>query len=173
MRKALVALAAMLAVLVPGAPAWAHARLLSADPAKDATLAKAPTTVTLTFSARLNPDFATIVVSDAAGRRIPASAPAVDAGVATVTLTPPLTNGLHTVAYRVVSVDGHTVQGSYPVTLADPALPAAGASAPTAAPPADSGGIPTGLLIAPAALGVIALLGYVVGRRRAAARAFH
>jgi len=178
-RKALLALAASLlaaivAVLTPGAPAWAHAQLLAADPAKDATLARAPAAVTLTFSARLNPDFATIVVSDAAGRRIPASAPAVDAAVASVTLTPPLANGLHTVAYRVVSVDGHTVQGSYTVTLADPALQAAAPSpsAGVSAPPTDSGGLPAGAL---AALGVLlaalTLLGYAVGRRRAAARA--
>jgi len=175
-RKALLALDAIVAVLATGSPAWAHAQLLSADPAKDATLTKAPTAVTLTFSGRLNPDFATIVVSDAAGRRIPASAPAVDAAVASVTLTPPLANGLHTIAYRVVSVDGHTVQGLYPVTLADPALPAAtlAPAAGTSAPAAESGGVTTSALIALAALGVIlaalTLLRYVVRRRRAAAR---
>lgn len=180
MRRALLALAAVLAVLAPGTPAWAHVQLLSADPAKDATLTRAPTAVTLTFTERLNPDFTTIVVSDPAGRRLPAAAPAVEAATATVTLTPPPANGRHTVAYRVVSVDGHTVQGSYTVTLADPALPAAvlaptaGASAPAAASPAGSGGVPAGVLIAVAGLGVIlavvALLAYA-GRRRAAARA--
>lgn len=168
MRKALLALAALLAVLAPGTPAWAHVQLVAADPVKDATLAKAPTAVTLTFSERLNPDFATIVVSDAAGRRVPASAPAVAAEVATVTLTPPPANGAHTVAYRVVSVDGHTVQGSYRLTVADPALPAAvpvrsaGAPAPAAAPPADSGGLPTGALIALGALGVLLAVGALV-----------
>jgi copper resistance protein C len=178
-RKSLIALAATLAVLAQGSPAWAHAQLLSADPAKDATLAEAPTAVTLTFSERLNPDLATIVVSDAAGRRIPASAPAVDAAIATVTLTEPPANGIHTIAYRVVSVDGHTVQGSYTVTIADPArsaaslAPTAGAPASAVAPPTDSGGIPAGVLGALFALGVIlpalALLLYWVRRQRAAA----
>jgi hypothetical protein len=177
MTRALLALAAMLAVLAPGAPARAHAQLVSTDPAKDVTLTGAPAAVTLTFSERLNPDFATIVVSDAATRRIATSAPVIDAATGTVTLTRPLANGVHTVAYRLVSVDGHTLQGSYAFTLADPALPpATGAAVPgAAAPAAGSGGIPVGVLIALAAFGVIlvaiALFLYVSGRRRAAARA--
>lgn len=177
MRKALLALAAVLAVLLPGTPAWAHAQLVSADPAKDATLPTAPTAVTLTFSERLNPDFTTIVVSDAAKQRVPASAPAVDAAAGSVTLTQALNNGSYTVAYRVVSVDGHTVQGSYAFTVKDPAKPAAApppASAPAAAAPsADSGGIPSGVLIGLGAAGVLlaaAAYLFLGGRRRAAVR---
>lgn len=178
MRKALLALAAVLVVLLPAAPAWAHAQLVSADPAKDATLSKAPASVTLTFSERLNPDFTTIVVSDAGRRRIPAATPAVDGGVGSVALGGRLGNGAYTVAYRVVSADGHTVQGSYPFTVADPALPAAetAAAPPAAAPPAgDSGGIPVPLLIGLAAFGVVlvavAVRLWTTARRRAGVRA--
>lgn len=151
MRRLLIAVAAVLAVLGPGSPAWAHAQLVSADPAKGATLTAAPATVTLGFSERLNPDFTTIVVSDAARQRVAASEATVDKARGTITLTGALGNGVYTVAYRVVSVDGHIVQGSYPFTLADPNLPAAAPPEPSraAAPaPADtSGGAPTWLLI--------------------------
>jgi hypothetical protein len=180
MRRLLLVVAAVLVVLAPSAPAWAHAQLVSADPAKDATVAKAPTTVTLVFSEQLNPDFTTIVVSDSARQRIPAGDPVVQGVNGTLTLSQALGNGAYTVAYRVVSNDGHTVQGSYTFTVADPALPAAAAVVPSAsalheaaAPPAGSGGIPTGVLIGLAALGVVlaglAAYFYVSGRRRTTA----
>jgi methionine-rich copper-binding protein CopC len=174
-RKALAALAAVVIVLLPAAPAWAHAQLVSADPAEDASLARAPASVTLTFSERLNPEFTTIVVSDAARQRIPAAAPTVDAGKGTVSLTQPLSNGAYTVAYRVVSVDGHTVQGSYPFTVADPARPAAAAASQPAVARADrSTGISTPVLIGLGSFGVLCVLVvaylYVSGRRRAARR---
>ena len=162
--------AAFAAVLLPGSPAWAHAELIASTPVRDATLAKAPTAVTVTFSERLNPEFATIVVSDSARQRLGASAPVVDAGSGTVTLSSPPGNGTYTVAYRVVSVDGHTAQGSFTFTVADPALPAAPTTGPPVAAPAGSGGVPTALLIALLiALGVsvaaIMILGYVSWRR--------
>ncbi|WP_328474551.1 copper resistance protein CopC [Actinoplanes sp. NBC_00393] len=175
MRRLLLALAAVLAVLAPSTSAWAHAQLVASVPTRDATLAEAPSVVTLEFNERLNPDFTTIVVSDAAQQRLPASDVVVDDVRGRVTLTGPPANGTFTVAYRVVSVDGHTVQGSYPYTVADPDLPAASASAVAAAPDADeaTGGVPAGVLAGLGATGallvaVTALL-YVSGRRRAAA----
>ena len=171
MRRTLAALAAMLVVLLPAAPAWAHAQLVSSEPARDATVGTAPASVTLTFSERLNPDFTTIVVSDAAKQRIPAAAPAVDAERGTVSLTEPLGNGAYTVAYRVVSVDGHTVQGSYPFTVADPALPAAAAAPAGPSDPATAaGGISTPVLISLGVFGFLCVLAaacfLVSGRRR-------
>jgi methionine-rich copper-binding protein CopC len=180
MRRVLLAVAAVLAVLLPGTPAWAHTSLLSSAPARDATLDKAPASVALRFSQKLNPDFTTIVVTDTALHRIPASAPAIDQATGTVTLQQALTNGTYTVAYRVVSTDGHTVQGKYAFTVADPALPSAtsagpsaGPSAATAAAPASTdGGMPTGVLIGLAAAGLLfaaaAFYFYRSGRRRAA-----
>jgi copper resistance protein C len=175
MKRILLVAAALLAVLLPGTPAWAHTALVSADPTRNATLSKAPTAVTLTFSQELNPDFTTIVLSDTAARRIPASPPAVNDAKGTITIGQPLANGVYTVAYRVVSTDGHTVQDSYTFTVADPALPAAitagRASAPAAAPPAESGGLPRPVLIGLAAGGVLltVLATYFVrsGRKRA------
>ncbi|GAA2700503.1 hypothetical protein Apa02nite_089000 [Actinoplanes palleronii] len=155
--RLLAALAVLVAVLVPGSPAWAHAQLVAADPAKEATLTAAPASVTLRFSERLNPDYTTIVVSDAARQPVPAAAPTIDGASATITIGQTLGNGAYLVAYRVVSADGHTVQGSYPFTLADPAHPAAAlsAAAPVAAAPPDSSGGGTGPLISLIAAGLL------------------
>src|SRR5687767_8561045 len=105
LKKLLLVLAAMGVVLAPATPALAHNQLVSAKPARDATLRKAPTAVTLAFLQRLDPDFTTIVVSDAGKQRMPSSEPAVKAKTAVVRLDQPLSNGEYTVAYRVVSVD--------------------------------------------------------------------
>ncbi|GAA2524344.1 copper resistance CopC family protein [Winogradskya humida] len=178
MKKVAAALAAVLVVLLPATPAWAHAQMIASTPPKDATLTTAPTAITLTFTERLNPGFTTIVLSNAARQRMPAAPPAIDSATGTLTLTQPLTNGPYTVAYRVVSVDGHTVQGSYPFTVADPALPAATATvAPSGGAVASepgSGGVPTGALIGVGAAGVtlaaIALFLVLSARRRATAQ---
>ncbi|MBP1783932.1 methionine-rich copper-binding protein CopC [Micromonospora sp. HB375] len=182
-------------LLVPATPAAAHNSLQEATPARDARLTTAPTQVTLRFLQRLNPAFTTITLRDATDRQVPASAPAVDGATGTVTIEEPLANGTYTVVYRVVSRDGHPVQGSYRFTVADPAAPPAAAPSPATPSPAASadvsagaaagadaspasadasadadGGLPVGLLVggavaAVAAAGVTALL---LRRRRAA-----
>ena len=128
----LLVLAAVGVVLVPASPALAHNQLVSAKPDRDATVRKSPTAVTLAFLQRLDPELTTVVVSDAGKKPVPASAPEVKAKTAAVRIEQPLANGKYTVAYRVVSVDGHTVQGSYTFTVAAPS------ASPSAAVPADS-----------------------------------
>lgn len=125
------ALAAAL-LLVPASPAAAHNSLKTATPAKNAQLATAPTEITLEFLQKLDPAFTTIVLSDAAQQKIPTGEPMVTGATGTISIDGPLTNGTYTVAYRVVSADGHPVQGSYPFTVADPA----GAEAPAPVSPA-------------------------------------
>ncbi|MFC8848032.1 MULTISPECIES: copper resistance protein CopC [unclassified Micromonospora] len=165
------ALAAVLTVLLlaPASPAAAHNSLLAATPAQDARLTAAPTAVTLRFLERLNPEFTTIVLSDAGRQKVPTGAPAVDGAAGTVTIDQPLANGTYTVAYRVVSTDGHPVQGSYRFTVDDPAAPAAStAAAGTAAPasPVSAAGAtddgPSVALLAAGAAVVVAVAGAAV-----------
>ncbi|SCL44194.1 hypothetical protein GA0070606_0180 [Micromonospora citrea] len=130
------ALAAVALLLVPAAPAAAHNTLRSASPAAESRLTAAPTQVTLTFMQRLDPAFTTIALTDAARERVPTGEPVVTGTTGTVTIDRPLANGVYTVAYRVVSADGHPVQGSYRFTVADPAGDAGPAvGAPGSAPP--------------------------------------
>ncbi|MEU8421420.1 copper resistance CopC family protein [Micromonospora sp. NPDC048835] len=158
-------LAVGMAVLIPAGPAWAHNSLKTATPARDATLPSAPTEITLEFMQRLDPAFTTIVLTDAAKRKLPTSEPVVTGARSTVQVTDTLPNGTYTVAYRVVSVDGHPVQGSYPFTVADPASTAApvvavsaSAPAPPAAEAVSGGGPSVGLLVAGVALAVLVLV---------------
>ncbi|MER7334156.1 MULTISPECIES: copper resistance CopC family protein [unclassified Micromonospora] len=131
------ALAAAALLLVPAAPAAAHNTLQSASPAKDARLTTAPTQVKLTFMQKLDPAFTTIALTDAAQTKVATGEPVVNGTTGTVTIDRPLANGTYTVAYRVVSADGHPVQGSYRFTVADPSASAGPqATAPSSAPPA-------------------------------------
>ncbi|RAN94083.1 copper resistance CopC family protein [Micromonospora noduli] len=170
-------LAVLVAVLIPGSPAWAHNSLRTATPARDATVPSTPTEVTLEFMQRLDPAFTTIVLTDAAKRKLPTGEPVVTGAKSTVQVTDTLPNGTYTVAYRVVSVDGHPVQGSYPFTVADPtssAAPVANVSAsapPPSAAAAKSGGGPSGgVLVAAVALALLVLLTAGLLWRRAARR---
>lgn len=140
--RLLVALAATVAVLLPGAPALAHNALAEATPAKGSTVKKAPTSVKLKFLQKLNPEYTTIVLSGAA--KVETSDPQVEGATGTITFDA-LTNGAYTVAYQVVSLDGHTVKGSYKFTVADPSATTAPATEPApdeslvvAAPPSDN-----------------------------------
>ncbi|MEG3633230.1 copper resistance protein CopC [Micromonospora palythoicola] len=130
------ALAATALLLGPVSPAYAHNVLRKATPAQDAKLKKAPTRITLEFLQTLNPSFTTITLSDADKQQVTTGEPEVSGAKGTITIEPPLANGVYTVAYRVVSKDGHPVQGSYKFTVADPTATAEPSPSPAASEPA-------------------------------------
>ena len=179
-RPAAALLAAGLALLVAATPAWAHNSLSSASPAREATLSRAPTEITLEFLARLDPAFTTIVLTDGTKRRVPTGDPVVDGTKSTVQVTDTLPNGTYTVAYRVVSADGHPVQGSYPFTVADPAgrtaptvAPTTASASPAAATAGDDGGGGRGTVLGVAGSAVVVLavaVGALWWRRRSPRR---
>jgi copper resistance protein C len=121
--------AAFLAVLVPGL-AWAHNSLTEAVPGRHATLDRAPGGVRLTFLQKVDPEALTITVTDAGQRAVPTGPAEADGRTGSVEFAEPPANGVYTVTYRVVSLDGHPVQGSYRFTVDDPAA----APAPSASP---------------------------------------
>jgi copper resistance protein C len=103
------------AALVTAAAAYAHAHLARANPAVGATLAVAPTDVTLHFTQRLEPKFSTIVVRDAGGKQVDkgdSHASGEDLTVLKVSLQP-LGSGSYKVEWRVTSVDTHASKGEY------------------------------------------------------------
>ncbi|MBB5826863.1 copper resistance CopC family protein [Micromonospora carbonacea] len=186
---AAAALAALAVLAAPAAPAAAHNSLAAATPAADTRLAEPPSEITVRFLQKLDPGLTTVVLSDATRRVVPTGAPVVAGTRATVAVAETLPDGTYTVAYRVVSTDGHPVQGSYRFTVAGPAATApAPASAPHTAPPtaapasgaagaagrAGPGGGPGPLTVAAAvalagvALAAVALGGTRVLRRRRA-----
>jgi hypothetical protein len=154
MRRLLIGLGVLVAVLLPSAPAWAHNVMVSASPAEGVTVASAPTAVSLKFLETLNKQYTTIVVQDAAQHSVAASAQVLDGHVGTVALRPDLANGTYTVAYRTVSLDGHVVSNSYKFTVDDPSKPPAPVAAAAAVTSSGGGGLSMPVLIGFVVVGV-------------------
>ena len=110
--------AALLAALLAlGAPAQAHDTLLESDPADGATLETSPEAITLTFSADILEVSPLVRITDESGEQLAEIPPSVDGPVATATLEEPLPAGTSTVQWRVVSSDGHPIEGTFEVTV--------------------------------------------------------
>lgn len=123
-------LAALLAI---PAPAQAHDTLLSSDPEDGATLETSPEALTFTFSADVLEVSPLVRITDESGTELAEIVPTVDGPVATATLEEPLPAGTHTIQWRVVSSDGHPIEGTQTLTVeqgpAEPAAPSDGGGA--------------------------------------------
>jgi copper transport protein len=103
------------ALLLPSA-ASAHAYLVKTSPPASQVLNSPPATVALTYDEAVEPRFALISVTNAAGtqettssvRRSPA-----DPDTLVVSLKPHLPEGWYLIYWRAISVDGHPVQGAF------------------------------------------------------------
>ena len=109
---ALLAAASLLLIALLGAaPAWAHAQLIGTDPPPGSVLPEAPEQVTLTFSEPVLLTSRRITTYDAEGGTVDSSATSSD-GEVTVRSKDELGRGTFTVAWFVVSSDGHPISGS-------------------------------------------------------------
>jgi copper transport protein len=109
-------LIAALAALVLPASAWAHAALLKTSPSASVTLNGPPRRVALTYSEAVEPRFAIVSVTDAAGTQETVGRPARSAtnpDELDVPLAPHLREGWYLVFWRVISEDGHPVRGVF------------------------------------------------------------
>ena len=114
------------AALVLPAAAWAHAALLHTTPDASAEVNTPPPQVTLTYSEAVEPRFAIVSVTDAAGHAVTAAPPQRDAANPD-TLDVPLRHlpeGWYLVYWRVISVDGHPVRGAFTFAVGPNAGPA-------------------------------------------------
>lgn len=110
--------ALLLAVLLAlPAPAQAHDTLLSSDPEDGASLETSPEEITLTFSADILEVSPLVRISDENGDELAEIVPTIEGPIATATLEEPLPAGTHTVQWRVVSSDGHPIEGTFTVTV--------------------------------------------------------
>ncbi|MFB8396833.1 copper resistance CopC/CopD family protein [Streptomyces yangpuensis] len=125
----LVLVAAVLALLLGGAaPALAHTALSGSDPADGSVLQTPPRQVTLTFTESISfPDEALRVLSPANERVNPRPAQHADgkANTARVELSGELPEGTYTVAWRVISADGHPISGAFTFSIGTPSETAA------------------------------------------------
>lgn len=145
----LAAVLGVLAVLVlPAAPASAHAKLTGSNPQAGQTITATIPAITLSFSGPVKAEVTTILVAGPDGVNMSNGR----ATLSDVTLTQPvnpLPPGQIKVTWRTVSVDGHTIEGTFdftnaaPGSSASPSAPVADSSTPAAAGPATAGPVAT------------------------------
>ncbi len=137
-RLAVIAIVALVAAIGLAGPASAHNVLISSDPADGAVLNSAPATVRLTFDQPVQDFEPVVTVLGADGQRYESGAPQVDSTEVTAAVAALPGAGDYTIAYRVVSADGHPVQGEIKFRLDAPGSASAGASASATGSVADS-----------------------------------
>ncbi len=108
------------------APASAHNVLLSSNPADGAVLQAAPSTVQLTFDQPVQNFEPVVTVLGPDGQRYESGAPQVDSTEVSAEVGALPGTGDYVIAYRVVSADGHPVQGEIRFRLEEVASSAAG-----------------------------------------------
>lgn len=111
-RHRVVWLATGALLLSPGS-AWSHAALVRSSPARRAVLSQSPEQARLWFNESVEPRFSTVSVWDAGGTRVDLENAAVstdDPKRLSVGLRP-LRPGRYIITFRVLSVDGHVVEG--------------------------------------------------------------
>ena len=122
-------------------PAFGHSSLVSATPAKDAMLTEFPTEISLTFNENLleigaeNPN--KVEVKNSMGDLLSGATT-----VAGPVITAPLQitgNDVYQVSYRVVSADGHVIEGDYNFTVESEIATAVPISEPIAEETAEDG----------------------------------
>ncbi|MEU8398430.1 copper resistance CopC family protein [Nonomuraea sp. NPDC048892] len=135
-------LAAALLVFGAAAPALAHDVLKSSSPAKGAKVTLLDE-VRLEFSAKMRMPF--VIVRGAGDAQYQSGKPEIDGAEVTQAVDGPLPDGKYTIAYRVVSSDGHPIEGEIPFRVEgatpSPSPSASAEATATGAAPAET---PTG-----------------------------
>lgn len=136
-------------VLLPAAPAAAHAKLTGSNPQAGQMVSADLPAVTLSFSGPVKAELSTIVIAGPDGVNM-SNGPAT---AADVTLTQPvkaLPPGQIKVTWRTISADGHPIEGTFDFTNANPAASrpspsatSAAAAAPATTRPADDANVAT------------------------------
>jgi copper transport protein len=166
-----LAVATVLAALVPAAPASAHAMLMRSVPRASAALDAAPGGVALRFDEPVSVPAHAIRVIGSDNRDVATDIPASGmAAVVRARVPRRLAAGKYTVRWHVVADDGHPVSGAYRFKVR-PGAGMASAAMPSMGGGHTGGGAPptqTILLIAAlAAIAIVALRGSPLGGREA------
>ena len=104
-------------LMLAASQAAAHAKLVSANPAPDATVA-APKAIRLKFSEKLEPKFSGFEIATAAGGAVPVKTVVAKGGqVIDGALNTPLAPGTYKVTWHAVTADAHRVNGAYSFTV--------------------------------------------------------
>lgn len=104
-------IAAIGAVALTPSAAFAHAELVSSNPAGDATLQVMPAQVSLTMNEPVQmPSLVEVISSD--GTRMNSHVVTVEGGTVTTAITRSAPAGAYTMTYEIVSADEHPISGA-------------------------------------------------------------
>lgn len=102
--------------------AFAHAKMVKSEPAKDSVIATAPQKVDVWFDDKVGSEFKALAVIDSTGKRMDnkdVQQETFNEAHLYATLQP-LPPGVYTVRYRVVSIDTHIVTGKFQFSVKAP-----------------------------------------------------
>lgn len=168
--KALLISLVVIVGLVVAPAAQAHTDLVGTTPADGAVVSEAPDSIVLQFNEVPLESLVDVVITDAAGAVVAMDAAEGSGTEVSVPWPASLSSGDYTVAYRVVSADGHPVTGtfsfSYTGDASSTSAPEVDASAAAEVLSDVNGSSPlTPLLIGLVALVVVAVAIVMVRRR--------
>lgn len=112
---------AVFALLMSPTAAQAHDQLVQSDPAQDTSVSTVPDHVTLTFSGDIThvDNGNKVVVTDSHGKTVSNGETTVEGKDVTQKISSDAENETYKVAWRVVSQDGHPIEGVYNFTVGD------------------------------------------------------
>jgi methionine-rich copper-binding protein CopC len=143
-----------------------HNELIGTDPPDDAKLAAGPARITLTFDLPAQHGFSTVIVTGPDRNQWQAGPVTEDGATVSAPVRSLGPAGVYTVAWRIVSADGHPVRGTFPFTLTSPGSGTAAAPPPNTARPAGvTGSVGLGVWPWFAGAGALLLVGVVLALR--------
>jgi copper transport protein len=125
-----IALAAMIAAIVPASPASAHSTLIATEPSRNAVVEQSPDRVLLRFDEPVESQLGSIRVYDGDGRRVDndsVTKPAPEE--VAVAIEGELERGTYTVAWRVISADSDPINGAWVFHVQEPGQQPSGIAA--------------------------------------------
>ena len=152
---AVTTLALAVGLVLPGPGGWprveAHAALVGSVPERDARLDEPPRQVELTFSEPVEAEFSELELTRQGGGTVELGPVEADGATLRAEVRGAMPAGAYVLHYRVLSEDGHPVEGEVPftVTAAAPS-PGAGSADQQPAPPSPGQDEPGGATTPPA-----------------------
>ncbi|MFI6317561.1 copper resistance protein CopC [Nonomuraea sp. NPDC050556] len=117
---ALVGLACSTLLSFNASTALAHDGLKSSSPAKNAKISS-PEKITLEYTAKIR--LPAVVLHDADGNKVATDKAQAEGRTVTAKVSEALAPGKYVIGWRVVSSDGHPLEGEIPFTVTAPATP--------------------------------------------------
>ncbi len=108
----------LLVAAVAATPAFAHSFLVEATPSSKDHVATSPKTIKLRFGGGVEPKYSKLTVENAEGKVLGEGSIGTPDKPRELSMeSPELAPGKYVVRYRVLSTDGHVVEGNYEFTV--------------------------------------------------------